>query len=129
VKRPDEPVGAAPRLLLAGFAAHGLRAVVADEAAAAADAWKLLQPALVLLFPDASPAGWEVCRVIRSASGVPILVVSTSRSLDDVEDAIAWGADGNLVLPLGADALAARALAALSGARIATHHSQRHEGF
>lgn len=116
-------------MLLDGLAAQRLRVEIAPDATAGLQAWERLQPALVILFPDADPAGWTLCRAIRCVSPLPILVVSASRSLDDLEDAIAWGADDYLVLPLDPKAFAARARAAIARATQAAGGSPAPGGF
>ncbi len=120
---PSEPAGQADTVLVVGhvqpaqlhrLAALRLKLHVATDAANALEVCAGLRPSLVILFPDIEPAGWEVCRAIRRSSTMPILIASTSRSLDDVEDAIAWGADDYVVLPLSAHELAEKALAAIA---------------
>jgi DNA-binding response OmpR family regulator len=79
----------------------------------------MLSPDLFLFESGPDAAIWELCRQVRHDASTPIVVLSPDHSLDDVEDAIAWGASEYLVLPLSAREIVARVLSALRQANAA----------
>ena len=112
----DEP--AIRRLLRTSLQAGGYRTVEAETGAAALalitgrpDAER---PALVLLdlgLPDID--GLEVIRLIRAASAVPIVVLSSREDERGKAAALDLGADDYVTKPFGMEELAARLRAAL----------------
>jgi two-component system KDP operon response regulator KdpE len=79
------------------------------------------QPDLVLLdlmLPEAD--GFELCREVRAASAVGIIVVSAKKGEQDKVRALNLGADDYMTKPFGIDELLARITALLRRSRVAT---------
>jgi two-component system response regulator MtrA len=98
--------------LLPALNEAGLAVLVAQDAAAR-KAWRMLSPDLFLFESGPDAAIWELCRQVRLDAATPIVVLSPDHSLDDVEDAIAWGASEYLVLPLSTGQIVSRVLSVL----------------
>jgi two-component system KDP operon response regulator KdpE len=108
----DEP--AIRRLLRTGLAAGGYRTVEAETAAAAIAMARAEQPDLILLdlgLPDME--GFELVRVIRAGSAVPIVVLSARDDERGKVAALDLGADDYVTKPFGMAELIARIRTAL----------------
>jgi two-component system, OmpR family, response regulator RegX3 len=114
----DEPSIADPfaRALLRG----GFRPTVARTGAEALRRVAELCPDVVLLdlaLPDAD--GRDVCRQIRSASDVPIIMITASGSVTDRVVGLELGADDYVVKPFAVGEVIARIRAVLRRGRVA----------
>ena len=92
----------------------GFHAEIARTAAEAIDRGKRLRPDLVLLdlmLPDGS--GLDVCRELRAASSVPIIIVSARGDEADRIVGLELGADDYVVKPFSAREVIARVRAVL----------------
>ena len=100
--------------LTAALAREGFDAAVAATAAEALELAGRLEPDLVLLdlmLPDGS--GLDVCRELRRASSVPIIVVTARGDEADRVVGLELGADDYVVKPFSARELVARMRAVL----------------
>src|SRR5215208_2205531 len=92
----------------------GFRPEVAHTAAAGVELGRRLRPDLVLLdlmLPDGS--GLDVCRELRAASSVPIIIVSARGDEADRIVGLELGADDYVVKPFSAREVIARVRAVL----------------
>ncbi len=92
----------------------GFRAEIARTAAEAVERGKRLRPDLVLLdlmLPDGS--GLDVCRELRAASSVPIIILSARGEEADRVVGLELGADDYVVKPFSAREVIARVRAVL----------------
>jgi two-component system KDP operon response regulator KdpE len=108
----DEP--AIRRLLRTSLQAQGYRTLEADTGARAVAQIAGEKPDLVLLdlgLPDMD--GLEVIRLVRAATAVPIVVVSSREDERGKVAALDLGADDYITKPFGMEELAARLRAAL----------------
>jgi two-component system KDP operon response regulator KdpE len=108
----DEP--AIRRLLRTSLQAQGYRTLEADTGARAVAHITAEKPDLVLLdlgLPDMD--GLEVIRLVRAATAVPIVVVSSREDERGKVAALDLGADDYITKPFGMEELAARLRAAL----------------
>jgi two-component system KDP operon response regulator KdpE len=108
----DEP--AIRRLLRTSLQAQGYRTLEADTGARAVAHITAEKPDLVLLdlgLPDMD--GLEVIRLVRAATAVPIVVVSSREDARGKVAALDLGADDYITKPFGMEELAARLRAAL----------------
>jgi len=116
VVEDEAPIRAAIRLVLESLGARVVEAATGQEAMALAAE---VRPDLVLLdlgLPDVP--GDAVCRAVRAASGVPIVVVSARHSETEKVRLLDAGADDYLTKPFGSAELAARVRAHLRRARM-----------
>jgi two-component system, OmpR family, KDP operon response regulator KdpE len=93
---------------------RGYNVVVASTGEEALKALGACQPDLMVLdlgLPDIS--GTEVCRRVRAASALPIIVLSARGAESDKVDALELGADDYVTKPFGPDELVARIRVAL----------------
>ena len=93
---------------------EGFEAKVAHTAAGAIDLGRRLRPDLVLLdlmLPDGS--GFDVCRALRAASPVPIIILSARGEEADRVVGLELGADDYVVKPFSAREVVARIRAVL----------------
>lgn len=93
---------------------HGYEVVDSRSAEEALEKFREELPDLVLIdlnLPEMN--GFEACRELRSASEVPIIVLSVRDSERDIVRALDAGADDYLTKPFGTDELLARIRAAL----------------
>src|SRR6185503_12867260 len=100
---------------------------VAGSGSDALDAMRAHRPDLIVLdlgLPDME--GTEVCRRIRLASAVPIVVLSARGSETDKVQALDLGADDYVTKPLGPEELLARIRVALR--RVASAGERPDEG-
>jgi two-component system KDP operon response regulator KdpE len=96
---------------------HGYGVLEADTARVGLEHARAHQPDAIILdlgLPDMD--GLELTRIVRSASAVPILVVSARGREQDKVDALDAGADDYVTNPFGADELLARLRVALRNA-------------
>jgi len=108
----DEP--AIRRLLLANLSARGYEVVAVETGEEALERLDVDAPDLVILdlmLPGLS--GLDVCRGLRAASSVPILVLSARGEEGTKVQAFDLGADDYLTKPFGVDELLARVRALL----------------
>jgi two-component system KDP operon response regulator KdpE len=108
----DEP--AIRRLLLANLSARGYEVVAVETGEEALERLDVDAPDLVILdlmLPGLS--GLDVCRGLRAASSVPILVLSARGEEGTKVQALDLGADDYLTKPFGVDELLARVRALL----------------
>jgi two-component system KDP operon response regulator KdpE len=108
----DEP--AIQRALGPLLRSRGYDVVTAGTAAAALKAFAEAAPALIVLdlgLPDLD--GVEVCRRVRAASAVPIIVLSARGAETDKVRALDNGADDYVTKPFGPEELLARIRVAL----------------
>ena len=108
----DEPAFA--DLIAMWLDRHGLRPIVAHDGLEAVRLFEAEQPDLILL-DLALPGldGWEVIRLIRAASIVPIIVVTARGAVADKVRGLVEGADDYVTKPLSFPELIARVRAAL----------------
>ena len=102
------------RALHRALKAHGYNVHTASSGEEAVEATTSLRPDLVLLdllLPGMS--GLEVCRRVRTASNVPIIVLSVKNSERDKVEALDLGADDYVAKPFGIDEVLARVRVAL----------------
>jgi two-component system KDP operon response regulator KdpE len=102
------------RALQRGLAAHGYNVLAANTGQEGLNAIRRHHPDLLLLdlmLPDMS--GLEVCRLIRSESNVPILILSVKDAEYDKVEALDLGADDYVPKPFGMDEVLARIRVAL----------------
>lgn len=108
----DEP--AIRRFLHTILAAHGHTVLEAADGAQAVAAVTAQRPDLIILdlgLPDLS--GFEVTRILREWTQIPIIVLSVRAGEEDKIAALDAGADDYLTKPFGAGELVARIRAAL----------------
>jgi two-component system KDP operon response regulator KdpE len=108
----DEPQ--ITRVLRHSLAAHGYDVRTAADGQSALDTVKDFRPDLVitdLQMPEMS--GLDLCREIRSASQIPIIVLSVKGEERTKVSALDAGADDYVTKPFGMDELLARVRAAL----------------
>ncbi len=94
--------------------ARGYDVDLAANGSEAIERWRLMSPELVVLdlgLPDRP--GVDVCREIRAASAVPIVVLSARTTERDKVEALDLGADDYVTKPFGPEELLARIRAAL----------------
>ena len=103
----DEPAFA--DLIAMWLDRHGLRPIVAHDGLEAVRLFEAEQPDLILL-DLALPGldGWEVIRLIRAASIVPIIVVTARGAVADKVRGLVEGADDYVTKPLSFPELIAR---------------------
>lgn len=102
------------RALHRALKAHGYSVHTASSGEEAVEAISALRPDLVLLdllLPGMS--GLEVCRRVRAASNVPIIVLSVKDAERDKVEALDLGADDYVAKPFGIDEVLARVRVAL----------------
>ncbi len=102
------------RALHRALKAHGYSVHTAGSGEEAVEAISALRPDLVLLdllLPGMS--GLEVCRQVRAASNVPIIVLSVKDAERDKVEALDLGADDYVAKPFGIDEVLARVRVAL----------------
>jgi two-component system KDP operon response regulator KdpE len=102
------------RVLRRSLAAHRYDVRVAADGEAGLDLFRDFQPDLVitdLSMPEMS--GIEVCREIRRASAIPIIVLSVKGEEKTKVEALDAGADDYITKPFGMDELLARVRVAL----------------
>ncbi|MBV9691617.1 MAG: response regulator transcription factor [Ktedonobacteraceae bacterium] len=102
------------RALKRGLAAHGYSVLAADSGEKALEVMSQQRPDLLLLdllLPDMS--GLEVCRRIRAASNIPIIVLSVKDAERDKVEALDLGADDYVAKPFGLNEVLARVRVAL----------------
>jgi two-component system response regulator RegX3 len=112
--------------LTVGLKREGFRVRVARDGAEALDLFDLVRPDLVLLdvmLPRIS--GVDVCREIRTRSGVPIIMVSAKTSEIDTVVGLEVGADDYVSKPYRLRELVARMRAALRRAPAAAEGAAR----
>jgi two-component system KDP operon response regulator KdpE len=105
-------------LIRVNLAARGFETVVATTGARAAQILETRGPDIVLLdlmLPDVD--GFELCRQMREASPVGIIVVSARGGERDKVAALNAGADDYMTKPFGIEELLARILATLRRTR------------
>ena len=93
---------------------EGYRVIEAPDGMSGVDAFAREEPDLVLLdlrLPDIS--GFEVCRLIRARSLVPIIMVTAQTDTHDLVAGLEAGADDYITKPVVPKELAARIRAAL----------------
>ena len=73
--------------------------------------------------------GWEVCRQLRQASDVPILILSAREEEVDRVSGLTLGADDYVIKPFSPRELVARVKAILRRGRLATSHAGRNLSF
>ena len=92
------------RALQRALKAHGYNVLTASSGEDAVETIAKLRPDLLLLdllLPGMS--GLEVCRRVRTASNVPIIVLSVKNSERDKVEALDLGADDYVAKPFGID--------------------------
>lgn len=102
------------RALYRALKAHGYNVHTASNGEEAVEAAATLRPDLVLLdllLPGMS--GLEVCRRVRAASNVPIIVLSVKDAERDKVEALDLGADDYVAKPFGIEEVLARVRVAL----------------
>jgi two-component system, OmpR family, KDP operon response regulator KdpE len=102
------------RALQRSLAAHGYTVLVARSGEEAIETMGKQRPDLLLLdllLPDMS--GLEVCRRVRAASNVPIIVLSVKDTERDKVEALDLGADDYVAKPFGVNEVLARVRVAL----------------
>lgn len=102
------------RALQRALKAHGYTVLTASSGEEAMDLVTKEHPDLVLLdllLPGMS--GLEVCRWVRAASNVPIIVLSVKDAESDKVEALDLGADDYVAKPFGMDEVLARVRVAL----------------
>lgn len=102
------------RALHRALKVHGYNVHTASSGEEAIEAANSLRPDLVLLdllLPGMS--GLEVCRQVRTASNVPIIVLSVKNAERDKVEALDLGADDYVAKPFGIDEVLARVRVAL----------------
>jgi len=105
-----------------GLREHGHCVEVADSGQAALDRHADADAVIInTMLPDIS--GFEVCRMIRAVSGVPIVVLNEKNDEIDCVLALKLGADDCVAKPYGLRELAARIEAIVR--RAATAHGHR----
>jgi two-component system KDP operon response regulator KdpE len=108
----DEPqIAGALRTMLS---MQGYQARIVDEGQTALDSFSAWRPELVITdLMMEQMDGIELCRRIRSASNVPIIVLSGESAERSKVEALDSGADDYIMKPFGTDELLARIRAAL----------------
>lgn len=102
------------RALYRALKAHGYNVHTASNGEEAVEATMALRPDLVLLdllLPGIN--GLEVCRRVRAASNVPIIVLSVKDAERDKVEALDLGADDYVAKPFGIEEVLARVRVAL----------------
>lgn len=102
------------RALYRALKAHGYSVHTASNGEEAVEAAAVLRPDLVLLdllLPGMN--GLEVCRRVRAASNVPIIVLSVKDAERDKVEALDLGADDYVAKPFGIEEVLARVRVAL----------------
>lgn len=108
-------------VLRSGLAKHGYDVRVAAEGESALELFRLWMPDLVvtdLSMPNMN--GLELCRLLRSTSSVPIIVLSVKGDESIKVEALDAGADDYVTKPFGMGELLARVRAALRRSPAAT---------
>lgn len=108
----DDP--AITQLLASTFGKEGAAVYTAVKAQEALQEFYARRPDLVVLdvmMPDMD--GWEVCRIIRQLSDVPIIILTTLSSDTDIIRGLHNGADDYITKPFNAQVVLARARVAL----------------
>jgi two-component system response regulator RegX3 len=125
VRRPilvieDEPLIA--QSVSRAVAREGFLTVVATEGAAGIDCCRAENPALVMLdLTLANMSGLDVCRVLRSESDIPIMIVTAKDSEADKVAALEMGADDYITKPFSTKELVARMRAHLRRTGLPVH--------
>jgi DNA-binding response OmpR family regulator len=97
---------------------EGFRVAEASTGEEALKSFRELNPALIILdIMIPAPDGWEVCRRIRSSSGVPIIMLTAREDEVDKVVGLELGADDYLTKPFSPRELTARVKAVLRRAR------------
>lgn len=102
------------RALARSLAAHGYKVFTANSGEEAVEMVSQYRPDLLLLdllLPGIS--GLEVCRRVRTASNVPIIVISAKETEHDKVEALDLGADDYIQKPFGINEVLARIRVAL----------------
>jgi DNA-binding response OmpR family regulator len=92
----------------------GFRVITAGDGAEALSAARRDKPDLIvldLMLPDID--GWEVCRVLRSESGIPIIMLTARSDESDQVVGLELGADDYITKPFSPRTLVARVRAVL----------------
>jgi two-component system, OmpR family, response regulator RegX3 len=100
---------------------EGLQALIAPDGEQGVEAFRSHQPALVLLdlmLPKLS--GLDVCRIIRSESTVPIVILTAKDSEADKVAGLELGADDYVIKPFSVRELVSRVRANLRRAEMGT---------
>lgn len=88
---------------------EGYQLSFAADGSAALDQYRQVQPDLILLdlmLPVIN--GWEVCKLIRQESRVPIIMLTAKESIDDKISGLDLGADDYIVKPFDPKEVLAR---------------------
>lgn len=97
---------------------EGYQLTFATDGSSALDQYRQVQPDLILLdlmLPMIN--GWEVCKLIRHESQVPIIMLTAKESIDDKISGLDIGADDYIVKPFDPKEVLARIRALLRRAR------------
>ena len=102
------------RVMKATLVGHGYEVVEARTGEDALEKFPQEMPALVLLDMNMPGMdGLETCRLIRSGSDIPVIILSVRNSEKDKVEALDAGADDYVTKPFGIEELLARIRAAL----------------
>ena len=116
-----EDESAAAQNVSRAMASEGFLTVVASDGQAGIDCFRAENPALVLLdLTLAKVHGLDVCRLLRSESSVPIVVVTAKDSESDKVTALEMGADDYITKPFSTKELVSRVRAHLRRAGLPT---------
>lgn len=111
-----------PALLASHLRREGYSILTAHDGHAGLDLAQRRGPALIIVdstLPQLD--GWELCRAVRLASSVPILLLSASRGANECVQALAMGADDYVAKPFSPEEVVARVKAILRRAATVAH--------
>jgi DNA-binding response OmpR family regulator len=94
------------KLVEAYFCKYGHRVVCAVDGQDGLDRWPQAEPDVVLLdvtLPGME--GWDVCRLIRETSSVPVIMLTARAQASDRQKGLDAGADAYLTKPFSLKAL------------------------
>ena len=107
------------KLVRVNLEARGYQVSVASDGESGLRALAEAEPALVILdvvLPGID--GFETCRRVRAASGVPVIMLTAKDQEEDVVRGLEAGADDYVTKPFGVDVLVARVRAVLRRIRL-----------